>query len=109
METLAASLATTISPQARETAAIDKKAQEFEALMLAEFLKPMFDSAKSPSLFGGDKGDQKIFGAMLQEKYAEAMAARGGIGIATQVKAALIDLQSQSAPNAASMNKETNS
>ncbi len=79
----------------RETAAIERKAQEFEALMLAELLKPMFETAKTPSLFGGDDAEQSIFGAMLQEKYAEAMAERGGIGIADQVKAALIDLQSQ--------------
>lgn len=79
----------------REAAAIDRKAQEFEALMLAELLKPMFDTAKAPSLFGGDGAEQSIFGAMLQEKYAEAMAERGGIGIADQVKSALIDLQAR--------------
>ena len=93
MEQLSAITATASTLGARETAAIERKAQEFEAVMLTELLKPMFDSAKAPSLFGGDGAEQSIFGAMLQEKYAEAMAARGGIGIADQVKAALIDMQ----------------
>lgn len=96
MDALTSINAVNVSPQAREIAAIEKKAQEFEALMLAEFLKPMFDSAKTESLFGGDGAEQSIFGSMLQEKYAEAMAARGGIGIADHVKAALINIQSQS-------------
>jgi len=93
MEQLAAISGAASALGPRETAAIERKAQEFEAVMLTELLKPMFDSAKAPSLFGGDGAEQSIFGAMLQEKYAEAMAARGGIGIADQVKAALIDLQ----------------
>lgn len=93
MEQLAAISTAALTLGPRETAAIDRKAQEFEAVMLTELLKPMFDSAKAPSLFGGDGAEQSIFGAMLQEKYAEAMAARGGIGIADQVKAALIDMQ----------------
>lgn len=95
MEHLAAISATASSLGPRETAVIERKAQEFEALMLAELLKPMFESAEAPSLFGGDGAEQSIFGAMLQEKYAEAMAERGGIGIADQVKAALIDMQAQ--------------
>lgn len=74
--------------------AITAKAKEFEALMLQEFLKPMFETAKTPSLFGGDGAEQNIFGSMLQGTYAEAIAERGGIGIADQVKAALISLQS---------------
>jgi Rod binding domain-containing protein len=86
-----------VSLDARQMATIEQKAQEFEALMLAEFLKPMFESAKAESLFGGDGAEQSIFGAMMQEKYAEAMAARGGIGIADQVKAELISIQSQNA------------
>lgn len=85
----------TLSTSARESAAIEKKAKEFESLMLTEFLKPMFESAKAPSLFGGDNAEQSIFGDMLQEKYAQAIAERGGIGIADQVKAALIAIQSQ--------------
>ena len=93
MESLSFVSETAFSSPTREAVSIEHKAKEFEALMLAELIKPMFESAKSETLFGGDGAEQSIFGSMLQEKYAEAMAERGGIGIADQVKAALIDLQ----------------
>lgn len=94
MEAIAAvSAAPSIAPE--KSAAIARKAQEFEAMVLAQMLKPMFDSAKTPSLFGGDGPEQDAFAAMLQDEYAKAIAARGGVGIADQVQAALIRLQSE--------------
>ena len=76
--------------------AIEKKAEEFEALVLSLTLKPMFESAKSSALFGGDGPEQDAFRSMLNDEYAKAIAARGGVGIADQVKDALIRLQSGS-------------
>jgi len=76
-------------------AAIARKAQEFEALVLAQLLKPMFEAANAPSLFGDDGLEQDTFAAMLQDEYARAIAARGGVGIADHVEAALIRLQSE--------------
>lgn len=75
---------------------IDQQAEAFEAVVLSEMLKPMFDSVKTPSLFGGSGAEQDIYGAMLNEQFARAIASRGGVGIADSVKAALIDLQSTS-------------
>ncbi|MBT8472538.1 MAG: chemotaxis protein [Marinicaulis sp.] len=82
----------TLAPEQR--AAIDRRAEEFEALFLSQLLKPMFDSAKAPSLFGGDGPEQDAYGAMLHEEYGKAIAARGGVGIADHVRASLIQLQS---------------
>lgn len=81
----------------RKMAAIDRKAEEFEALVLSQLLKPMFDTAKSASLFGGDGPEQETFRSLLNDEYAKAIAARGGVGIADQVKAALIRMQSNAA------------
>lgn len=77
-----------------QSAAIARQAEEFEALFLAQLLKPMFNSAKAPSLFGGDGPEQDAYGAMLHEEFGKAIAARGGIGIADHVRASLIQLQS---------------
>ncbi|MEO1251088.1 MAG: rod-binding protein [Pseudomonadota bacterium] len=93
MEAVATALAHSREIAPGKMAQIEGKAREFEALMIAEFLKPMFASAKTPALFGGDGSEQAVFGDMLQETYAAAIAERGGIGIADQVKAALISLQ----------------
>lgn len=77
-------------------ARIDKAAEEFEALVLAQFLAPLFSSVETPGIAGGGPGD-KAFAGLLQEEYAKAIAARGGFGIADQVKASLIALQSNRA------------
>jgi Rod binding domain-containing protein len=71
----------------------DDAAKEFEAQMLAQMLAPLFNSVSTPEIAGG--GDsERYFSTMLQEHYAKAMTARGGIGIADAVRAALIDIQS---------------
>lgn len=75
-------------------AAAERKAEEFEALVLSQMLAPMFDTAKSPGLFGGDGPEQDIFRTMLNDEYAKLLAARGGVGIADSVKDALLKLQS---------------
>ncbi len=73
---------------------IERKAEEFEALVLAQMLAPMFESAKAPGLFGGDGPEQDAFASILHEHYAKSIAARGGVGIADSVKDALIRMQS---------------
>lgn len=73
-------------------ARVDRAAKEFEALVLSEMLAPLFNSVETPGIAGGGPGE-KAFSGLLQEEYAKAIAARGGFGIANQVKAALIGLQ----------------
>jgi len=79
---------------AERMAQIERKAEEFEALVLAQMLAPMFETAKTPGLFGGDGPEQDVFSSLLHEEYAKSLAARGGVGIADQVKDALIRMQS---------------
>ena len=76
------------------TARIDRAAQEFEALVIAQLLAPIFSSVETPGLAGGGPGE-KAFAGLLQEQYAKSIASRGGFGIADQVKASLIELQSR--------------
>ena len=78
----------------RPDPAIDRKAKEFEPVVLSQMLKPIFETVKSSSIFGGDGGEQEIFKNMMTDTYANAIAERGGLGIADQVKSALIAMQS---------------
>lgn len=78
---------------------IEETAKEFEALVLAQFLAPLFNSVEAPGLTGGDGPGEDAYGALLQEQYAKAIADRGGFGIADQIKASLIDLQTVSSAN----------
>ncbi len=93
----ASSLSALTAPVAaadQRNAAAERKAEEFEALVLSQMLAPMFETAKSPGLFGGDGPEQDIFRTMLNDEYAKLLAARGGVGIADSVKGALLQLQS---------------
>lgn len=76
------------------TARIEKTARDFEAMVIAQFMAPLFNSVETPGIAGGGAGE-KAFGSLLQEEYANAIAERGGFGIADQIKAALIDIQSR--------------
>ncbi len=75
-----------------------RAAEEFEAMFLSEMLAPMFESLDTEGLGGGGMGEQ-IFRPMLVERYAEAIAHSGGVGIADSIVRELIRLQaSQSLP-----------
>jgi Rod binding domain-containing protein len=67
-------------------------AEEFEAVFLAEMLAPMFDGIDTEGLGGGGMGEQ-MFRPMLVERYAEAIARAGGVGVAESVVRELVRMQ----------------
>jgi Rod binding domain-containing protein len=76
----------------RDSAAIDKAAKDFEAMFLAQMLKPMFEGLSTEGMFGGGAGE-KAYRGLLIEQYGKAIAKAGGVGIADQVKAEMLKLQ----------------
>jgi Rod binding domain-containing protein len=86
----------------RDQARAEAAAKEFEAVFIAQMLAPLFASVETPSIAGGGKSEA-FFKGLLQESYAKAVAERGGFGLASEVKAALLDFQTRaSAPLAES-------
>lgn len=77
----------------------EKAARDFEAQVISQMLAPLFASVKTPGVAGGGPSEA-AFASMLHEEFAKAVAARGGFGIADQVKAELIRLQSGDGPQA---------
>lgn len=71
---------------------IEEAAKDFEAMFVSEMMKPMFEGLKPNSLFGGGKTEE-VFRGMLIDEYGKDIAARGGLGIADQVKEQLIRAQ----------------
>lgn len=69
-----------------------KAAQEFEAMFIAQMLKPMFQSLSTEGMFGGGKGEE-MYRSLLVEEYGKTIAKAGGVGIADQVKAEMLKLQ----------------
>lgn len=75
-------------------AAIEETARDFEAMFMAEMLRPMFEGVKPDSLFGGGKGEE-VFNSMMIDEYGKSMASTGVLGIADLVKEQLIQMQAE--------------
>ena len=73
-------------------AAIEKAANEFESVFIAQFLGAMFSGIKTDGITGGGEGEQ-MFRSLMIDKYAEGLQAQGGVGLAAQVKAQMLKMQ----------------
>ncbi len=71
---------------------MEKSAEEFEAVFIAAMMKPMFEGIEVDETFGGGKGEE-IFRSMMVQEYGKEIASLDIIGIQTQVKSKLIELQ----------------
>jgi len=77
----------------QEIEKIEEAAREFEAVFVAEMMKPMFEGIETEAPFGGGKGEE-VFRGMLLQEYGKIVSQTGSIGIADQVKEAMIRMQS---------------
>lgn len=76
----------------------EEAAKEFEAVFIAEMMKPMFESIPTDGMFGGGKGEE-VFRGMLLQEYGKSMTESGGFGLADQVKQQIILMQEQADNN----------
>ncbi len=67
-------------------------AMEFEAVYLAEMLRPMFENIEASAPFGGGPGE-KIYRDMQIDEYGKSLANNGGIGLADHVMREMIKMQ----------------
>lgn len=75
---------------ASETA-IDKAAEEFEAVFLAQMMEHMFaDVDLSP---GTDSPGEDIYKSLLLDEYSKLISRSGGIGVADHVKREMLAIQ----------------
>ena len=83
----------TLTPsQAGGSDELRRVAEEFESIFLSEMLAPMFEGLETDGLGGGGDGEQ-MFRPMLVQRYAEAIAKAGGVGIAESIMAELTRMQ----------------
>jgi len=68
---------------------IASAAQQFEALMLGQLLKTARESSDGGWLGTGEDQAGELAVDMAQQQFAQAMSARGGLGIAKMVTAGL--------------------
>jgi len=70
----------------------EKAAEEFEAVFIAEMMKPMFEGIKHDGQFGGGKGEE-VFHGMLVQEYGKLISQTGSVGIADNIKDTMIRMQ----------------
>lgn len=103
--TITSSISSTLEPKSDpRTAALYEKASELEGVFLNTLVAEMFKGLETDSMFGGGHAEETWRG-MMAEQYASDMAKAGGVGLADQIVASLIETQEavQAAPNAHSM------
>lgn len=86
------------TPKAPRAASLEQAraaAVEFEAVFLAQMLRPMFDGVATDGPFGGGQAEA-INRDMLVDEYAKALAQGGGIGLADSVLAEMLKMQEAS-------------
>jgi peptidoglycan hydrolase FlgJ len=71
-------------PAAPADPKIEGAAKQFEALLLGQILKSVRESASSGALGGGDAASDSAMG-FAEEQLAQALSARGGIGLANLI------------------------
>ena len=84
----------------RSTEAMKASAKQFEAMFLAQMLRPMFDSVKVNETFGGGKGEE-MYRSFMVDEYGKQIAESGGIGIADAVLAQMVRIQEQASGGSA--------
>lgn len=78
--------------EAQNLEQIEATAQEFEAVFIAEMMKPMFAGISTDPPFGGGKGEE-VFRSFLLQEYGKLISQTGSVGIADHVKEEIIRLQ----------------
>ena len=76
----------------KNVARAEEAAKDFESVFISQMLSHMFSGVEVDPMFGGGQGEE-MFRSMMVEEYGKQLADQGGIGIASSVKAKLIEMQ----------------
>lgn len=76
-----------------DTARMRRTAEEFEASFLAQMLRPMFEGLSTEAPFGGGHAEETWRGFLVDEM-GKQIGRAGGVGLADQVMAEMIRMQS---------------
>ena len=82
----------TLAPPAAGAVQARKVAEAFESFFLSQVLAHMSTGLEVDGPFGGGSAE-KTYRSLLNDEYAKAVAARGGIGIADIIHREILRLQ----------------
>lgn len=92
-----ASLKSSNEPDDKVRKSAQKVAREFEAMFAGFMVKSMRETVGKDSLTGGGHGEE-VFRSLLDQEYAQAIAAQGTLGIANNIEKQLIENNRRSNP-----------
>ena len=75
---------------------IDEASKEYEAVFLNEMLGYMFKEINFGGMYSEGDASSEIYKDFLVDEFAQSIARNGGIGLAADIKAELIKLQTSS-------------
>jgi Rod binding domain-containing protein len=79
-------------PKTKDPAAIEKAAQDFEAVFLSQMLETMFAGVQTDGPFGGGPSEG-IFRSLMVQEYGKVLANNGGIGLSDAIKRDMLRMQ----------------
>lgn len=91
---VASNPAAMLYPEGKEApvrADLTKQAEDFEAVFIGKLVNTMFETVEKGEF--SDSNAESAFQGLMGEQIGDAIAARGGIGLAPSVLAQLIRLQ----------------
>jgi Rod binding domain-containing protein len=80
---------------AQATPDVDRAAKEFEGVFVSEMLSHMFEGMPVDPAFGGGHGEE-MFRGMLVTEYGKAISAGPGLGLSSQIRDMMIQIQQKS-------------
>ncbi|MDD5587011.1 MAG: rod-binding protein [Alphaproteobacteria bacterium] len=86
---------------AKDAAAAEAAAKDFEAMFMAQMLQPMWEGVGDDNVLGGGHGEEMMRGFLTQE-YGKAMVQGSHSGLSDALKREIIRLQSDKQSGAAS-------
>jgi len=89
----------TPAPRPEVPPEVRRAAEQFESMVLAQLLQPMFAALDTQGLGGGGFGEE-IFRPMLVDEYARGLSRSGGVGLAQSIIDELTRLRIAQTPEA---------
>lgn len=71
---------------------LEKTAKDFEAVFMAQMLKPMWEGLETDGMFGGGAGED-VMKSLLVQEYGKAMAQGMNSGLSDDVIKAMVQMQ----------------
>lgn len=72
--------------------AFEGVAKDFEAVFMAQMIKPMWEGIETDGMFGGGHGEN-VMRDMLMQEYGKAMVQGGNFGLSDSIIEAMMQMQ----------------